>query len=104
MFICVACRLSSLERFANRVEEVLDTSSSDASQHLFDPVNVFHLLNRYTNTWMKLHENVYRDNAQSMATREIIRYFVFLLLLSLGAHSKGGYNWNESLSSICACM
>ena len=45
------------------MEEVLDASSADASQHLFDPVNVFHLLNRYTNTWMKLHENVYKDNA-----------------------------------------
>ena len=52
---------------------------------------------------MKLHENVYRDNAQSMRTREIIQPFVFLLLL-FRSHSKGDYSWNESLSSICACM
>ena len=59
-----SCRLSELEKFAGQVEKALDSVGEDPEEHLYNPVNAFQLTNRYTNGWMKLHENVYSDNAQ----------------------------------------
>ena len=69
-----------LERFSDRVEEALE-AVSDVSQHLHDPVNAFQMMNRYTNGWMNLHENVYAENGQGI----IIYTF---------------YYWNNNVSAI----
>ena len=58
-------RLQALEDFGNRVQRALDViDEEDPSQHLYDPVNAFQLVNRYINGWMVLHDTLYEDNAQ----------------------------------------
>lgn len=58
-------RLKHLEDFSAGVSEAHDLySGQPASTHLHDPVNAFQLVNRYFNTWMKLHNNVYSDNSK----------------------------------------
>lgn len=72
-FVCIFLipfRLKLLESFAGRVEKALNVSSGHVSQHLHDPVNAFQLTNRYTNGWMKMHENIYHDNGQGIHDRE----------------------------------
>ena len=47
-------RLEELERFAERVNSSLGKSREETSQYLHHPVNIFQLLNRYYNGWLKL--------------------------------------------------
>ena len=47
-------RLEELERFAERVNSSLGKSREEPSQYLHHPVNIFQLLNRYYNGWLKL--------------------------------------------------
>lgn len=62
-------RLDELDRFADSVEKSLEKSGNDPSQYLHHPVNVFQLLNRYYNGWMKLGDMVYQDNARGTMLR-----------------------------------
>ena len=52
-----------LEEFSSRVQRATEAAGDDLSAHLFDPVNAFQLVNRYTNGWMKLDDTVYQDNS-----------------------------------------
>ena len=58
-------RLDELERFAERVNSSMDKFREETSQYLHHPVNIFQLLDRYYNGWMKLHDSIYSgDNRE----------------------------------------
>ena len=57
-------RLKKLEDFAGRVQHAQDLAGEDPSSHLYNPVNAFQLVNRYSNGWMTLHHQLYEDNAK----------------------------------------
>ena len=74
-FFCV-CRLKELETFASRVSEAHALfSGQDRSTHLYDPVNAFQVVNRYSNKWLQLHSNLYTDNSKGN---------LFLIFISVG--------------------
>jgi prolyl 4-hydroxylase len=53
-----------LEEFAAKVGRAQSLAGDNPSAHLFNPVNAFQLVNRYSNGWMKLHDKLYEDNAK----------------------------------------
>ena len=57
-------RLRGLEEFASKVDRAQRLAGDSPSAHLFNPVNAFQLVNRYSNGWMKLHDKLYEDNAK----------------------------------------
>ena len=58
-------RLKELEIFSSRVSEAHSLySGQPASTHLHDPINAFQLVNRYSNMWLKLQDNVYMENSK----------------------------------------
>lgn len=57
-------RLRSLEEFAAKVGRAQALAGDNPSAHLFNPVNAFQLVNRYSNGWMKIHDKLYEDNAK----------------------------------------
>ena len=62
-----AFRLRELEEFSERVSDAHNLyNGQPTSTHLYHPVNAFQLVNRYSNGWMKLHDNVYRDNSRGI--------------------------------------
>ena len=56
-------RLGELEKFAERVNSSLDKSGEQPSQYLHHPVNIFQLLNRYYNGWVKLRNSISHMNS-----------------------------------------
>ena len=58
-------RLQVLEDFSEHVSKVHSLySGKSPSTHLYDPINAFQLVNRYSNRWKQLHNTVYEDNAK----------------------------------------
>ncbi len=51
-----------LERFAENTDKAVEIAIQNSSTFLHDPVNIIQSINRFTNGWMKLHEQVYVDN------------------------------------------
>ena len=69
-------RIQRLAEFAGKVQRAQDLVGDNPSAHLFNPVNAFQLVNRYSNGWMTLHDQLYEDNAKGrvwMEEREIDR-------------------------------
>ena len=66
-FYLLFFRLDRIEQFANRVQTALASAGDDPSSHLSDPVNAYQLVNRYTNGWASLHDDVYDDNGQGLS-------------------------------------
>ena len=53
-----------MEEFATKVSRAQALAGDNPSAHLFNPVNAFQLVNRYSNGWMKIHDKLYEDNAK----------------------------------------
>ena len=53
-----------MEDFAAKVGRAQSLAGDNPPAHLFNPVNAFQLVNRYSNGWMKIHDKLYEDNAK----------------------------------------
>ena len=62
--IPLVCRIQRLEEFAGKVEKAQALAGDNPPAHLYNPVNAFQLVNRYSNGWMTLHDQLYEDNAK----------------------------------------